>query len=767
MSDKKQTMAMISLNDGVVMPGLTFYLDVKRKDSCNAVEYAIKNEEMIFLASPMPREEGDAISFYDVGVIAEVKQFVRLAGQTMRVLLYTHKRARLVSYTKDMFYSCEIQEVKETCDLSQDEKEAFLSILREKLEKSYECNIVKNKVQYKEVRDCDKLDELVDKMADYIKLSDNKRQELLEISDVRLRATRLINIVDELLSIGDIKKEILDKVNKETAKHQREYVLREELSVIRKELGENGVDKAVREFRERLDSCGCSREVYEKIEKEITHYQNIPQNSSESSVVANYIDVLLEYPWNISTKDNDDINAAIKILDKDHYGLEEVKERIIDYLAVHILSSKGELPIICLVGPPGTGKTSIARSIARATGRKYVRMSLGGVRDEAEIRGHRKTYVGAMPGRIAQSMIKIKTNNPLMLLDEIDKVGSDYKGDVSSALLEVLDGEQNKEFNDHFFGVPIDLSNVLFIATANDASKIPGPLLDRMEIINISGYTENEKYHIAKLYLVDKARERNGLAKRQMKFDAGSIRDIIRYYTREAGVRGLERNIDKICRKACRKLLTEDIEEIKITRKNVDEYLGPHIYKDEDGNLANKTGVVRGLAWTSVGGVTLEIQVNVFSGKGQLILTGKMGDVMKESAQAGLSFIRSLKESENLGKDYFSSHDFHIHIPEGAVPKDGPSAGITMATALYSAIFNVPVNGKLAMTGEITLRGDVLPIGGLKEKLLAAKMIGVKKVLIPSKNQADFAKLDEEITSGLCVETVDNMRQVLEFALVR
>lgn len=767
MSDKKQTMAMISLNDGVVMPGLTFYLDVKRKDSCNAVEYAIKNEEMIFLASPMPREEGDAISFYDVGVIAEVKQFVRLAGQTMRVLLYTHKRARLVSYTKDMFYSCEIQEVKETCDLSQDEKEAFLSILREKLEKSYECNIVKNKVQYKEVRDCDKLDELVDKMADYIKLSDNKRQELLEISDVRLRATRLINIVDELLSIGDIKKEILDKVNKETAKHQREYVLREELSVIRKELGENGVDKAVREFRERLDSCGCNREVYEKIEKEITHYQNIPQNSSESSVVANYIDVLLEYPWNISTKDNDDINAAIKILDKDHYGLEEVKERIIDYLAVHILSSKGELPIICLVGPPGTGKTSIARSIARATGRKYVRMSLGGVRDEAEIRGHRKTYVGAMPGRIAQSMIKIKTNNPLMLLDEIDKVGSDYKGDVSSALLEVLDGEQNKEFNDHFFGVPIDLSNVLFIATANDASKIPGPLLDRMEIINISGYTENEKYHIAKLYLVDKARERNGLAKRQMKFDAGSIRDIIRYYTREAGVRGLERNIDKICRKACRKLLTEDIEEIKITRKNVDEYLGPHIYKDEDGNLANKTGVVRGLAWTSVGGVTLEIQVNVFSGKGQLILTGKMGDVMKESAQAGLSFIRSLKESEKLGKDYFSSHDFHIHIPEGAVPKDGPSAGITMATALYSAIFNVPVNGKLAMTGEITLRGDVLPIGGLKEKLLAAKMIGVKKVLIPSKNQADFAKLDEEITSGLCVETVDNMRQVLEFALVR
>lgn len=767
MSDKKQTMAMISLNDGVVMPGLTFYLDVKRKDSCNAVEYAIKNEEMIFLASPMPREEGDAISFYDVGVIAEVKQFVRLAGQTMRVLLYTHKRARLVSYTKDMFYSCEIQEVKETCDLSQDEKEAFLSILREKLEKSYECNIVKNKVQYKEVRDCDKLDELVDKMADYIKLSDNKRQELLEISDVRLRATRLINIVDELLSIGDIKKEILDKVNKETAKHQREYVLREELSVIRKELGENGVDKAVREFRERLDSCGCSREVYEKIEKEITHYQNIPQNSSESSVVANYIDVLLEYPWNISTKDNDDINAAIKILDKDHYGLEEVKERIIDYLAVHILSSKGELPIICLVGPPGTGKTSIARSIARATGRKYVRMSLGGVRDEAEIRGHRKTYVGAMPGRIAQSMIKIKTNNPLMLLDEIDKVGSDYKGDVSSALLEVLDGEQNKEFNDHFFDVPIDLSNVLFIATANDASKIPGPLLDRMEIINISGYTENEKYHIAKLYLVDKARERNGLAKRQMKFDSGSIRDIIRYYTREAGVRGLERNIDKICRKACRKLLTEDIEEIKITRKNVDEYLGPHIYKDEDGNLANKTGVVRGLAWTSVGGVTLEIQVNVFSGKGQLILTGKMGDVMKESAQAGLSFIRSLKESEKLGKDYFSSHDFHIHIPEGAVPKDGPSAGITMATALYSAIFNVPVNGKLAMTGEITLRGDVLPIGGLKEKLLAAKMIGVKKVLIPSKNQADFAKLDEEITSGLCVETVDNMRQVLEFALVR
>ncbi len=434
---------------------------------------------------------------------------------------------------------------------------------------------------------------------------------------------------------------------------------------------------------------------------------------------------------------------------------------------MHILNKKGNLPIICLVGPPGTGKTSIARSIARATERKYIRLSLGGVRDEAEIRGHRKTYVGAMPGRIVQSMIKAKVNNPLMLLDEIDKVGSDYKGDVSSALLEVLDSEQNNEFNDHYMGVPVDLSNVLFIATANDISTIPGPLLDRMEIIEISGYTENEKYNIAKLYLVDKTRERNGLTKIQFKMDAGAIRDIIRHYTREAGVRNLERNIDKVCRKACRKILAGEIETAKITKKNIQDYIGPYKYKDEKNNLKDRVGVVTGLAWTAVGGVTLEIEVNVLPGSGAVQLTGKMGDVMKESAYAGMSYIRSLKESAALGDDYFTKHDFHIHIPEGAVPKDGPSAGITMATALYSAIFSAPVDGKTAMTGEITLRGEVLPIGGLKEKLLAAKLQGVKRVLIPAANESDYLQLDSDIVSGLEIHLVDKMRQVLDYALVR
>ena len=539
------------------------------------------------------------------------------------------------------------------------------------------------------------------------------------------------------------------------------------MSVIRKELGEDGTEEKATEFQRRLDEAGCSQEVYDKISQEIKNYKNIPLSSSESGVAANYIDVMLSYPWNISTQDTSDIKTAIDILDRDHYGLEEVKDRIIDYLAVHILNKKGRLPIICLVGPPGTGKTSIARSIARATNRKYVRLSLGGVRDEAEIRGHRKTYVGAMPGRIVQSIIKSKVNNPLMLLDEIDKVSSDYKGDVSSALLEVLDGEQNREFNDHYMGVPVDLSNVLFIATANDITAIPGPLLDRMEIIEISGYTENEKYNIARLYLVDKTRKNNGLTKSQFRLDAGAIRAIIRHYTREAGVRNLERNIDKVCRKVCRKILIGDIEAAKVTKKNLQDYLGPYKYKDEKNDLKNRVGAVAGLAWTAVGGVTLEIEVNVLPGTGSIQLTGKMGDVMKESAYAGMSYIRSLKESAALGDDYFIKHDFHIHIPEGAVPKDGPSAGITMATALYSAIFGVPVDGKTAMTGEITLRGEVLPIGGLKEKLLAAKMHGVKRVLIPMENESDYLQLDQDVVSGMDIHLVEKMRQVLEFALVR
>lgn len=767
MNKEIKNIAMISLKDGVAMPGVSFYLDAVKRDACEAVKRTVKDDSYIFLATPTSEKIAGKVTFYPVGVIARIKQYVRNTNKTMRVLLQSVKRAQLIEYNKDTCYMCSVHEIDEKDEVTADEKRAILSLLRDKLKEAVDNGMTRNNVMFSKVAANDSIGSLTDSMADYITIPNDSRQELIELVDVKERAFRFIQILDEELEVAKIKREILEKTNQESAKNQRNFILREQMAVIRRELGEDGTDEKVDEFQKRLDASGCSPEVYERISKEIKNYKSIPLSSMESSVTANYIDVMLSYPWNIATEENSDIKSAIDILDKDHYGLEEVKDRIIDYLAVHILNKKGNLPIICLVGPPGTGKTSIARSIARATERKYIRLSLGGVRDEAEIRGHRKTYVGAMPGRIVQSMIKAKVNNPLMLLDEIDKVGSDYKGDVSSALLEVLDSEQNNEFNDHYMGVPVDLSNVLFIATANDISTIPGPLLDRMEIIEISGYTENEKYNIAKLYLVDKTRERNGLTKIQFKMDAGAIRDIIRHYTREAGVRNLERNIDKVCRKACRKILAGEIETAKITKKNIQDYIGPYKYKDEKNNLKDRVGVVTGLAWTAVGGVTLEIEVNVLPGSGAVQLTGKMGDVMKESAYAGMSYIRSLKESAALGDDYFTKHDFHIHIPEGAVPKDGPSAGITMATALYSAIFSAPVDGKTAMTGEITLRGEVLPIGGLKEKLLAAKLQGVKRVLIPAANESDYLQLDSDIVSGLEIHLVDKMRQVLDYALVR
>lgn len=767
MNKEIKNIAMISLKDGVAMPGVSFYLDAVKRDACEAVKRTVKDDSYIFLATPTSEKIAGKVTFYPVGVIARIKQYVRNTNKTMRVLLQSVKRAQLIEYNKDTCYMCSVHEIDEKDEVTADEKRAILSLLRDKLKEAVDNGMTRNNVMFSKVAANDSIGSLTDSMADYITIPNDSRQELIELVDVKERAFRFIQILDEELEVAKIKREILEKTNQESAKNQRNFILREQMAVIRRELGEDGTDEKVDEFQKRLDASGCSPEVYEKISREIKNYKSIPLSSMESSVTANYIDVMLSYPWNIATEENSDIKSAIDTLDKDHYGLEEVKDRIIDYLAVHILNKKGNLPIICLVGPPGTGKTSIARSIARATERKYIRLSLGGVRDEAEIRGHRKTYVGAMPGRIVQSMIKAKVNNPLMLLDEIDKVGSDYKGDVSSALLEVLDSEQNNEFNDHYMGVPVDLSNVLFIATANDISTIPGPLLDRMEIIEISGYTENEKYNIAKLYLVDKTRERNGLTKIQFKMDAGAIRDIIRHYTREAGVRNLERNIDKVCRKACRKILAGEIETAKITKKNIQDYIGPYKYKDEKNNLKDRVGVVTGLAWTAVGGVTLEIEVNVLPGSGAVQLTGKMGDVMKESAYAGMSYIRSLKESAALGDDYFTKHDFHIHIPEGAVPKDGPSAGITMATALYSAIFSAPVDGKTAMTGEITLRGEVLPIGGLKEKLLAAKLQGVKRVLIPAANESDYLQLDSDIVSGLEIHLVDKMRQVLDYALVR
>lgn len=763
------SMPMMVLRGITIMPGASTHLDVVNKDSCEAATAAMKNDGKIFLVTSKNISVDDKNpDLYNIGITAKIKQFIKLPNKSLRILLETEKRGRLVSYCKeDGYFNGDIEIIEESnaSNMSKQEHETYLRMVMEKLVQAFSNGLGTNKLVYKNLLTIKDLGVLTDGVADFIPMPFEKKQEILEAIDLKERVLKLLQLIEEELDIIAIRNDIKEKLQDCVNKHQKEYVLREQLKVIKKELGEDDIEESADELTERLHNSGAPEEVKEKLAKEINRYKAIPQMSAESGILLNYIETLLDYPWGKSSDENENLEKAIKILEKDHYKLSEVKDRIIDYLAVHIMNKKGNMPIICLVGPPGTGKTSIAKSIASATNKEYIRMSLGGVRDEAEIRGHRKTYIGAMPGRIAQSIAKTKTDNPLILLDEVDKVSSDYKGDVSSALLEVLDGEQNNKFYDHYFEVPIDLSKVLFVATANDASLIPGPLLDRMEIIEISGYTEDEKYHIAKLYLVDKAREKNGLKKSSFKINSGAIRYIIRHYTREAGVRSLERTIDKLCRKACRMILTGETDSVKIDKKMVVEMLGPEKYKDDSHDFSNKIGAVRGLAWTAVGGVTLDIEVNVMPGNGQLQLTGKMGDVMKESAIAGMSYIRALKESEELGEDFYEKHDIHIHIPEGAIPKDGPSAGITMATALYSAIFNKPVKGRLAMTGEITLRGNVLAIGGLKEKLLAAKSIGIKDVIIPESNVSNLEEAGEEVTEGMNIIPVSTMKQVLEHAL--
>ncbi len=550
-------------------------------------------------------------------------------------------------------------------------------------------------------------------------------------------------------------------------KNQRDYVLREQLKVIRKELGEENTEDEGDRYQAWLSEVNPPKAVREKLEKEIKRFRSLAYASSESAVIRNYIETLLEYPWNQANEENRDLKKAIERLEGDHYGLTKIKERIIDYLAVRNLSGKKDAPILCLVGPPGTGKTSIARSIAASLNKEYGRIALGGVRDEAEIRGHRKTYIGAMPGRIVTAITKTGVNNPLILLDEIDKTSSDYKGDTSSALLEVLDGEQNVYFTDHYFEVPVDLSSVLFIATANDASAIPEPLRDRMELIEVNSYTENEKFHIAKLYLVSKQLEKNGLKKRQFKITDEAIYKIIRNYTREAGVRNLERLLGRLMQKAARGIVTEEFKSLKVTPKRLPELLGVEKYTTDNEDFADKVGVASGLAWTKVGGDTLKIEVNLLEGKGGLTLTGNLGDVMKESAQIALSFVRTLSEVKKLPDEYFEKHIVHVHVPEGATPKDGPSAGITMALAMYSALTNRPVSGRIAMTGEVTLKGNVLPIGGLKEKLLAAKNAGMNKVLVPAKNRKNVEELEYEITEGLEILYVSHMNEVIQNGIAK
>ena len=641
----------------------------------------------------------------------------------------------------------------------------MLRILKDKLEEYGRVNPKITKEILPNLMIITDLNEMLDQIAIQLPWDYTIRQTVLENSSLSARYEVVMHTLLTEMEIYRIKKEFQEKVKADIDQNQKEYILREQMKVIRQELGEDAVSDAD-EYQKKLDTLKADKEVKEKLHKEIERFRNMPAGSQEANVLRTYVETLLDLPWKKMSKDNDDIKHAERILNEDHYGLEQVKERILEYLAVRALTKKGTSPIICLVGPPGTGKTSIARSVARALNKKYVRISLGGVRDEAEIRGHRKTYVGAMPGRIVEGMRQASVSNPLMLLDEIDKVSSDYKGDTSSALLEVLDGEQNVKFRDHYVELPIDLSQVLFIATANTTQTIPGPLLDRMELIEVNSYTENEKFHIARDYLVTKQMERNGLKEGQITFSDKSLEKIIHNYTREAGVRNLERRIGDVCRKAARQFLEDKKKSIKITESNLEKYLGKEKVTFENANEEDEIGIVRGLAWTSVGGDTLQIEVNVMPGKGSLLMTGQLGDVMKESAQTALTYVRSVCPVYGIADDYFEKHDLHIHIPEGAVPKDGPSAGITMATAMLSAVTGKSVQAKVAMTGEITLRGRVLPIGGLKEKILAAKMAHIEKVLVPDKNRPDMAELSKEITRGLDIVYVKAMEDVVSEAFV-
>lgn len=763
MEDITIVMPAIALRGMAIMPGMIAHFDISRDRSLKAVEESMQADQKIFLVTQrdVDVEEPMQSDLYEMGIVAEIKQVVKLQNDVVRILIDGKSRAKLVGFTRcEDFLEAEICTYNTDLEgVPSDVREAMLVGVRESFEK-YAAVVGKvNKELFRQIEKYDDIEKLIDFVTNNLPVSYAQKQKVLGTEDICDRYEVIVAILLKQINVAQIKNDFQQKVKKKVDKHQREYLLREQMSVIREELGENA-DSEADEFLKKTESLNAPEEVRQKLKKEIERYRNLSGSSSESVVARGYIETLLELPWNDMSTDNTDLDRAEKILNDDHYGLSDVKERVLEFLSVRNLTNKGESPIICLVGPPGTGKTSIARSIAAALEKKYVRICLGGVRDEAEIRGHRKTYVGAMPGRIINALKTAGTANPLILLDEIDKVSSDYKGDTSAALLEVLDSEQNSRFRDHYVELPVDLSEVLFIATANSVSDIPKPLLDRMELIEVSSYTENEKFHIAKEHLVEKQKEKNGLKKDQLTITDSALRDVIRYYTREAGVRGLERTIGKICRKAARQIYQKNEESIKIKKNNIKDYLGNVKYMPEKRSDKADIGIVRGLAWTSVGGVTLEVEVNVLPGKGELALTGKMGDVMKESAQAGLSYIRSISDKYDIKPEFYKEHDIHIHIPEGAVPKDGPSAGITMATAMLSAITQKPVRADIAMTGEITLRGRVLPIGGLKEKLLAAKNIGIKTVCIPKDNEKDLEEISNEITDGMEIIPVDRFEQV-------
>ena len=760
-------MPAVALRGLTILPGMIAHFDISRERSLRAVEEAMEQDQKIYLVTQrnVDSEDPTQEDLYQMGIVADIKQVVRLQNDVVRILVDGISRAALLGFTgNEKYLEAEICYCDSNADsLPEDLREAMLLGVREAF---HRYAAVVGKISKELIRQIDQyedLEKLIDYVTNNLPVSYELKQQVLEAEDINDRYQVIVSLLLSQVEVISIKNELQKKVKVRVDKHQKEYVLREQLGVIREELGENA-DSEADEYEKKLSELDAPDYVKEKTKKEIKRFRNMSSNSSESTVERGYIETVLELPWNKMSVDNKDLDHAAQVLDDDHYGLKDVKERIIEFLAVRNLTSKGESPIICLVGPPGTGKTSIARSIASALEKKYVRISLGGVRDEAEIRGHRKTYIGAMPGRIVNGLRQAGVSNPLMLLDEIDKVSSDYKGDTSAALLEVLDSEQNCRFRDHYIEMPVDLSEVLFIATANEVSGIPKPLLDRMELIEVSSYTENEKFHIAKEHLVEKQMSKNGIKKEQLTITDSALKDIIRLYTREAGVRSLERTIGKLCRKAAREIFKDSEAAVKVTKTNLKTYLGNPKYSPEKKNDHAEVGIVRGLAWTSVGGVTLEVEVNVLPGKGELVLTGKLGDVMKESAQAALSYVRSISEGYGIDAEFYTKHDIHIHIPEGAVPKDGPSAGITMATAMLSAITDRAVRADVAMTGEITLRGRVLPIGGLKEKLLAAKNAGVRTVCVPKKNEKDVEEISGEIKKGLEIVYVETMEQVLRVA---
>lgn len=770
MEEQIMNMPAVALRGLTILPGMIAHFDISRERSLRAVEEAMEQDQKIYLVTQrnVDSEDPTQEDLYQMGIVADIKQVVRLQNDVVRILVDGISRAALLGFTgNEKYLEAEICYCDSNADsLPDDLREAMLLGVREAF---HRYAAVVGKISKELIRQIDQyedLEKLIDYVTNNLPVSYELKQQVLEAEDINDRYQVIVSLLLSQVEVISIKNELQKKVKVRVDKHQKEYVLREQLGVIREELGENA-DSEADEYEKKLSELDAPDYVKEKTKKEIKRFRNMSSSSSESTVERGYIETVLELPWNRMSVDNKDLDHAAQVLDDDHYGLKDVKERILEFLAVRNLTSKGESPIICLVGPPGTGKTSIARSIASALEKKYVRISLGGVRDEAEIRGHRKTYIGAMPGRIVNGLRQAGVSNPLMLLDEIDKVSSDYKGDTSAALLEVLDSEQNCRFRDHYIEMPVDLSEVLFIATANEVSGIPKPLLDRMELIEVSSYTENEKFHIAKEHLVEKQKSKNGIKKEQLTITDGALKDIIRLYTREAGVRSLERTIGKLCRKAAREIFKDSEAAVKVTKTNLKTYLGNPKYSPEKKNDHAEVGIVRGLAWTSVGGVTLEVEVNVLPGKGELVLTGKLGDVMKESAQAALSYVRSISEGYGIDAEFYTKHDIHIHIPEGAVPKDGPSAGITMAIAMLSAITDRAVRADVAMTGEITLRGRVLPIGGLKEKLLAAKVIGIKTVCIPKDNEKDLEEISKEITDGMEIVPVERFSQVEKIAFVK